>query len=123
MFSRSCCLFFGVISKAELHQVILKKEGGVLSLIDVREPSETAATGTIPSSHMIPLGEVESALRTLTATEFRQRYSFERPEEDDPIVFYCRSGRRSAQACSIAEKIGFTNIRNYEGSWLDWSTN
>jgi len=128
MFSRSSCLLFGVITKTELEQGILTR--GALTLIDVREPSEISA-GTIPSSYMIPLGEIESAFSPLTTTDrsdlqfrqFNQRYSFERPEEDDPIVFYCRSGRRSAQACSLAERLGFTNVRNYEGGWLDWSAN
>lgn len=40
---------------------------------------------------------------------------------DTEIVFYCRSGRRSAIACEMAEGLGFRKVANYEGSWLDWT--
>lgn len=36
------------------------------------------------------------------------------------MVFFCRSGKRSATACEIANRQGYPNTRNYVGSWLEW---
>ncbi|KAL5280287.1 TSTD3.2 family protein [Megaselia abdita] len=89
-------------------------------LIDVRGPDEIKEYGKIPTSVNIPLGEVEKALQ-LPKDEFKNTYNFEKPELDHYIIFHCRSGRRSQQASEIAVKLGYTNIHNYVGSWLDWA--
>lgn len=51
----------------------------------------------------------------------RQKYTFPKPLPTDNIVFYCRSGKRSATAAEIAGDLGYHNVRNYAGSWLDWT--
>lgn len=89
-------------------------------LIDVREPSELIEFGKIPTSVNIPLGELEQALQ-LSKDDFKNKYSIDKPELDHYIIFHCRSGRRSQQAAEIAVKLGFTNVSNYVGSWLDWA--
>ncbi len=33
---------------------------------------------------------------------------------------YCRSGKRSAQACQLMNQMGFENTYNLEGGILDW---
>ena len=71
---------------------------------------------------------------------FKEKFGFEKPKADQEIVFYCRSGKRSASASDIAQKNGFTkyvflssssklvlfnptySVFNYEGSWLDWTS-
>ncbi len=40
--------------------------------------------------------------------------------KDKKVVCYCRSGRRSALACNILEKVGFKDITNLEGGMLAW---
>lgn len=49
-----------------------------------------------------------------------QRYSFDRPLPASQLIVYCRSGKRSATAAEELEKRGYRNVRNYQGSWLDW---
>nr|AQY54359.1 heat shock protein 67b.1 [Musca domestica] len=91
-------------------------------LIDVREPQELQETGQIPTSINIPLATVKQVLGEQTsAEEFKQKFSREKPSLDSPIVFYCRSGRRSQMAAETAVALGYTNIMNYKGSWLDWA--
>ncbi|KIJ45513.1 hypothetical protein M422DRAFT_29649 [Sphaerobolus stellatus SS14] len=87
-------------------------------LIDVREADEIAQ-GSIPSAVSLPLSTLPSSL-VLKPDEFFLKHAFLKPKRDQEIIFYCRSGKRSTTACEIAEKHGFTNIKNYEGSWLDW---
>jgi len=41
-------------------------------------------------------------------------------DANSPILVYCRTGRRSAQACSALVERGFTKVHNMEGGLLAW---
>ncbi len=73
-------------------------------LIDVRTPEEFA-TGHIP-------GAVNINLKNLGR-------NMDRLPRDRPIVLYCRSGARSANAASMLRQAGFTDIYDLGGiiSW------
>jgi len=103
------------VTRDQLKKLI--EEKGDYILIDVREPSELMH-GTIPTSKNIPLSEFTQAL-DMTPEEFHKKYGFT-ISKTDQLIFYCRSGNRSAQSTSHAEKKGF-NAANYKGSILDWS--
>lgn len=96
-----------------------------ITIIDVREPNETQQ-GMIPAAVNVPLAEFKHAFGAAkgaqnSGVDFARKYSFERPAFDDKIIFYCRSGKRSAAAIDEVKRGGWWNVRNYEGSWLDWS--
>lgn len=74
-------------------------------LIDVREPDEVIQ-GSIPSSVNIPLSALGNDLH-LSAETFKSKYGFEKPRTHQELVFYCRSGRRSASASDIAKRNGY----------------
>lgn len=72
---------------------------GPVRLIDVRSASEVAQ-GVIEGAEIMPLHTLPMRMNELS--------------KDEKIVFYCRSGARSAQACSyVAEHAGVqaTNLR------------
>lgn len=48
------------------------------------------------------------------AEEWQPRFGWPKPKRDQEIVFYCRSGKRSASASDIARRNGFTK---YVGSF------
>ncbi|KAF8761821.1 Endoplasmic reticulum protein [Rhizoctonia solani] len=73
-----------------------------------------------PSSVPLPLSVFAEALRA-PEDEFRNKHGFKKPTQNQEIIVYCRSGKRSATAADIAHKYGFSNVKNYSGSWLDWS--
>lgn len=75
-------------------------------LIDVREPDEVLQ-GSIPSSVNLPLSTLPNSLHLDPAT-FKQRFGFTKPRPNQEITFYCRSGKRSASACDIAKRNGYT---------------
>uniref|UniRef100_A0A182QJV5 Rhodanese domain-containing protein n=1 Tax=Anopheles farauti TaxID=69004 RepID=A0A182QJV5_9DIPT len=75
-------------------------------LIDVREPSELAATGQIPTSINIPLKTVQTEL-SLSPEAFEAKYGRKKPDTTDPIIFSCRSGVRAGQAALEADNLGF----------------
>lgn len=81
--------------------------GEVFQLIDVRESHERAYTN-IGGDH-IPMGRVMQ--------------SIDKIERDKPVIFYCRSGSRSAQVVSfLEEQHNFDNLYNLTGGILAWST-
>lgn len=76
-------------------------------LLDVREQDEFDAD-RIPGSVLIPLGEVADRINEL--------------DRNRPIVVHCRSGMRSAKACSILRDNGFTKVSNLKGGILAWQS-
>lgn len=41
---------------------------------------------------------------------------------DTPIITYCQSGVRSMHTTYVLrELLGFTNVKNYDGSWIEWT--
>lgn len=75
-------------------------------LIDVRTEAEVAQ-GVIRGAVHIPLH-----LLPLRAADVPQ---------DKPVVIYCRSGARSAQACAFMAAQGFPNMHNLAGGILSWA--
>ncbi|PWY98130.1 Rhodanese-like protein [Testicularia cyperi] len=107
----------GAVTYAELKPET-ESPSGEITIIDVREPNEVAQ-GIIPSAVNVPLSQFQKAFSG-SGGDFIRDFAFNRPEYDDKVVFYCRSGKRSQQALEFAQKNGWWNTRNYEGSWLDW---
>ncbi|WVQ85539.1 hypothetical protein IAT38_007705 [Cryptococcus sp. DSM 104549] len=109
-----------IIKYDELKPITQQPSDHVL-LIDVREPDEVAL-GTIPSAVNLPLSRIATALDPHTNPgDFQKEFAFSKPGFDQNIIFFCRSGKRSASASEVANINGYRNVRNYEGSWLDWS--
>ena len=93
------------ISVQELKEKIEKKEN--LNLVDVREPEENAAYNI--GGILLPLGKIQT-LQTEDIDDLK----------NEEIIFYCRSGNRSTQACLMLESLGFTNVKNLAGGMLEW---
>ncbi|XP_076261033.1 rhodanese domain-containing protein CG4456-like isoform X2 [Rhynchophorus ferrugineus] len=98
-------------------------EDGSSLVIDVRQPEELIEMGKIEGAINIPLDQVEDALGPdVTNEEFKKLYSVDKPDKNTPIIFTCRSGRRSGIAQKQAINLGFSNVTNYIGGWLDWAS-
>jgi len=70
-------------------------------LLDVRTPGEFRE-GHIPGSINIPLQTIDKAITLIE-------------NKDSPIFVYCRSGARSAQACSALKHLGYNNTKDLGG--------
>lgn len=88
---------------------------------DVREPSEYEA-GFIPGALNIPVKSQPDAM-FLPEDEFEDRFGFSKPAMDKELVFYCKAGVRSSAAAQLAKQVGYTNVAEYRGSWMDWEKN
>jgi len=78
-------------------------------LIDVRTPEEFAE-GHIP-------GAVNIDFR---AEDFNQKAVELLKETQSTLAIYCRSGRRSAEACTKLGSMGYTRTVNLVGGILGW---
>ncbi len=107
-----------IITRDALKALIDAKEEYVL--IDVREKEELSY-GMLPTAHNIPLHELEYAL-DLVPEDFQKKYRFKKPEKEEKVIFYCRTGGRSSMATAFAEEHGYIHAMNYAGSIYDWAS-
>ena len=78
---------------------------GEIQLIDVRQPHEHEA-GRIAGDRLIELGRLSQEAGTIDRAR--------------PVVFYCRSGARSAMATQAFSQAGY-DAHNMSGGLLDWA--
>jgi len=76
-----------------------------LRVIDVRQMQEIAM-GTVPKAEALPLHTLPARIHELSPAE--------------KLVFICRSGARSAQACMYLQQQGFSNVYNLRGGMMGW---
>lgn len=93
-----------IINPAEAKEMLEGENAPVL--VDVREPDEFAG-GHIPDSINIPLRGVVEGVNALELAK------------DFPVMVYCRSGRRSAEAAEALLEAGYANIYDL-GGIIDW---
>ena len=79
-----------------------------LRVIDVRQMQEIAS-GTVPKAEALPLHTLPARMHELSPSE--------------KLVFICRSGARSAQACMFLQQQGFSNVYNLRGGMMGWMQN
>ena len=96
---------FGVkeIDAAALKEMMDKGED--IQLLDVRSQAEFAQ-GIITGGEFVPLHTVPLKMNDLS--------------KDKTIVFYCRSGARSAQACSFVQQNAGIEALNLRGGIISW---
>ena len=79
-----------------------------MRVIDVRGMGEIAS-GTVSGAEAVPLHTLP-----VKFNEFRR---------DEKLVFICRSGARSAQACMFLQQQGYDNVFNLRGGMMSWVRN
>jgi hydroxyacylglutathione hydrolase/adenylyltransferase/sulfurtransferase len=77
---------------------------GEIQLIDVRQTDEYQA-GRIAEGRLVELGDLPAQVDSI--------------DRDRPVVFYCRSGARSAMATDAFRQAGF-DAHNMAGGIVDW---
>ncbi|HEY9313180.1 sulfurtransferase [Williamsia sp.] len=108
---------------------------GTEPLIDVRSPQEYTGErthmpeypqegalrgGHIPTAVSIPWAKAAAA-----DGRFKPRADLDTLyadfDADDPTIVYCRIGERSSHTWFVlTHLLGFTKVRNYDGSWTEW---
>jgi thiosulfate/3-mercaptopyruvate sulfurtransferase len=108
-------------------------------LVDVRSPEEfrgerlhmreypnegAVRGGHVPGARSIPWGRaVTQETHTFRpAEELRTIYEAEHGlRRDEEVIVYCRIGERSSHTWFVLTYLlGFSKVRNYDGSWTEW---
>lgn len=78
-------------------------------ILDVRTDDEVDQ-GYIPNAKHIDIYLGDEFIAQVDALDKTKNY-----------YVYCRSGKRSAQACRIMNQLGFENTYNLLGGFIDWT--
>jgi len=109
------------------------------ALVDVRSPGEYSGEllhmpnypqegamrgGHIPGARNIPWSQAVSELSGTfkSREELAQLYQIDnRLEPEAETIAYCRIGERSSHTWFVLKYLlGFSDVRNYDGSWTEW---
>jgi molybdopterin/thiamine biosynthesis adenylyltransferase/rhodanese-related sulfurtransferase len=97
------------ISVTDLEQMLKERAEGSrdFALIDVREPNEFEIN-QIPDAVLIPKGEILNG------------HAFEQLPQDRPVVLYCKTGVRSAEALAVLKGAGYADAVHVGGGVAAW---
>jgi thiosulfate/3-mercaptopyruvate sulfurtransferase len=112
---------------------------GKVGLVDVRSPAEFSGQllapenlpqegaqrgGHIPTAVNVPWGTAVNQDGTFkSAAELQDIYGGKGISGDKPVIAYCRIGERSAHTWFVLrELLGYSDVRNYDGSWTEWGS-
>ncbi|SMX96187.1 MULTISPECIES: sulfurtransferase [Brevibacterium] len=111
---------------------------GKRPLIDVRSPEEYSGERThmpsYPEEGALRGGHIPSAASVPWARAANEDGTFKSAEElkaiytdeaglgtADEVIAYCRIGERSSHTWFVLQHLlGYSNVRNYDGSWTEW---
>jgi thiosulfate/3-mercaptopyruvate sulfurtransferase len=122
-----------------LRDEVLGKLEGATGFVDVRSPEEfrgeklapdhlpqeqAQVPGHIAGAANIPWAKAANEDGTFkSADELKALYEAEGITADREIIAYCRIGERSSLSWFVLhELLGFSRVRNYDGSWTEWGS-
>lgn len=109
-------------------------------LIDVRSPEEYSGERTsaphLPEEGALRSGHIPTARNVPWATAANDDGTFKSPidlkriycddfgfDPSSPVIAYCRIGERSSHTWFVLHHLlGFTDAKNYDGSWSEWGS-
>lgn len=112
---------------------------GSASFVDVRSPEEfrgellapahlpqeqAQVGGHIPGAANVPWSRAANEDGTFRSTEeLRSLYVAAGISPDQEVIAYCRIGERSSHTWfALTELLGFTKVKNYDGSWTEYGS-
>jgi thiosulfate/3-mercaptopyruvate sulfurtransferase len=125
--------------RAKRDEVLDVVGSGAKKLVDVRSPAEFSGDiispagyeqegaqrgGHIPSAANVPWSQAVREDGTFKSREeLEELYGGKGVLSGDPIIAYCRIGERSAHTWFVLhELLGLPNVRNYDGSWVEYGS-
>jgi thiosulfate/3-mercaptopyruvate sulfurtransferase len=109
------------------------------NLVDVRSPDEYAGrllapahlpqeqaqrAGHIPTAISVPWSKAANEDGTFKSDdELRALYAAAGIDDDKATIAYCRIGERSSHTWfALHELLGYSDVRNYDGSWTEYGS-
>lgn len=101
---------------------IVEDENSKVKIIDVRSIAEFEA-GNIPGSVLYPhSNNLYKDGTFMSSRDISLFYGDKAFKKDDEIILYCKSSFRATQTYALLEEAGFTNLKVYDGAWLEWES-
>ncbi len=94
-----------ILSPKEFKSQITKK---IIQLVDVRTPREFNG------------GHIKGAKNIDMFQQANFELQFGKLAKDQPVYLYCRSGMRSQKAARRLVKLGFEQIYDLQGGYINW---
>lgn len=121
-----------IISKNEVKEAVESNETPVL--LDTRTTDEFTGkrqkdgafkAGHIPKAQLFDWAnaiDYNGTKQFKSYKDLNHMYSQFIKEKNAPVIVYCHTGVRSAHtAFVLTQLLGYTNVKNYDGSWCEWS--
>ncbi|MFN3846875.1 MAG: sulfurtransferase [Paracoccaceae bacterium] len=88
-----------------------------------QEPTEISMAGHVPGArHLVWTDVIDPAThRFRPADDLRARFAALGLRPEAEVIVYCQGGIRAAHTVLTLNQAGFARVRNYEGSWAEWS--
>jgi thiosulfate/3-mercaptopyruvate sulfurtransferase len=90
-----------------------------------RQKKGAAKGGRIPKSVLLDWSNAvnyEGDKKMKSVADLKNIYEPLFPSKEDTIIVYCHSGVRSAHTTFVlTQLLGYKNVKNYDGSWTEWS--
>lgn len=91
-------------------------------IVDVRSTAEYDE-GAIPTAVLYPhTKNLYNDGTFKSARDIYLNYSDLGLGKDEAIILYCKSSFRATQTAVLLDEAGYTNVKVYDGAWLEWST-
>jgi rhodanese-related sulfurtransferase len=90
-------------------------ERGDALLIDIREPDERTADGSIPDAVPAPRGMLEFW------ADPESQYHRDEFQPERRIILHCASGGRSALGAQTLQELGYSNVAHMDGGIKAWN--
>lgn len=117
---------------ADLEDVKSQLTNQNVVIVDVRPEAEASGKqrqsgalrkGRIPQSVWLDYSMIANDEGYLEKRYLEQQLTEKGVLPDKTIIIYCHSGVRSASAVFVLkELLGYPNVRNYDGSWIEWAS-
>ena len=122
----------------DVKNALISRRNFQIGLVDVRSPKEYTGEilappeyptehaqrgGHIPRAVNIPWSQVvnDNDGTFKSAQELKNLYESKGITSDKEIITYCRIGERSSHSWFVLKYLlGYTNMKNYDGSWTEW---
>jgi thiosulfate/3-mercaptopyruvate sulfurtransferase len=121
-------------ARAEADYVLTQLGNPSVVIWDTRTPEEYDGTkvradrgGHIPGATHLNWTELQhevDGVKVLKSeSEIRQLLANNGITSNQEIIAHCQTGIRSSYATLVLQGLGHTEVKNYDGSWIEWANN
>ena len=121
-------------TRAEADYVLTQLGNPAVIIWDTRTPEEYSGTevradrgGHIPGATHLNWTELQHEVNGVkvlkSETEIRALLTSYGITAQHEVIAHCQTGIRSSYATLVLQGLGYSQVKNYDGSWIEWANN